>query len=184
MHNIPGFFNLLSDADKSGYTALRQVVSSDAVRYNRHQRIRTFLKIMDNIRGYCESRVDDSWVRYLVCGICWMGSGEFAVNTHQLRLLIGKSKSTINGVLAKMGYRTHALDDNALIEKIPMLANCPRQLRQWTTRRKPENKTETKEPETFDGWEQETYECEMENDDIAEWIEMALGEAGTRYPGS
>jgi hypothetical protein len=184
MPSIPDFFQLLSDGGKSGYTALRQVVSSDNVRHNRHQRIRTFLKVMDNIRGYCESHVDESWLRYLVCGICWMSTGDIAVNTHQLRLLIGKSKSTINGVLAKMGYTTSDLGGNALIEKIPMLASCPRQLRQWTTRRKPDNRTEAQEPELFDGWEQETYECESENDEITQWIEITFRGNARQPPGS
>jgi hypothetical protein len=184
MPTIPGFFNLLSDADKSEYMALRKVVSSDEVRYNRHQRIRTFLKVMDDIRRYCESHVDESWLRYLVCGICWMSSGDIAVNTHQLRLLIGKSKSTINGVFAKMGYVTPDLDAKALIEKIPMLTSCPRQLRQWTTRRKPDNKMETREPERFDGWEQETYQYDVDDDKISDWIEMTFRGSARQHSGS
>ena len=77
----------------------------------------------------------NDWKRYLVCGICWIND-DVAINTRQLRILLGKSKSTINGAFAKMGYETMPFRNNEeLLEKIPFLRGNFNEKRQWTVRR-------------------------------------------------
>jgi hypothetical protein len=123
-----------------------------------------------------------------------MKDEDIAINTHQLRLLLGKGKSTINGVFAKMGYITpdqRMIDESGLIEKMPILSSCPQQMRQWTIRRKivgvedGQKKAFTEsvlappqlavhEPDLFDGWERESYEREFDSDEITDRPDMAF----------
>ncbi|OHT09611.1 hypothetical protein TRFO_21404 [Tritrichomonas foetus] len=134
---VPEFFNLLSQDDQRQYHELRQTVGSPDNRYNRNKRLETFNEILDAIRQFCQRGDGEDWRRYLVCGVCWLGC-DIAINTRQLRILILKSKSTINGALAKMGYTTIPIkshDPTELVENIPFLKSHPQELRQWTTRR-------------------------------------------------
>jgi hypothetical protein len=62
-----------------------------------------------------------------------------AINTRQLRLLISKCKSSINGSLQKMGYTTHMSHSESwkiLFSRIPLLKDHFIELRQWTIRYK------------------------------------------------
>jgi hypothetical protein len=135
----PPFYEFLTDDDKGGYDSLRGSVASSDRRYNRNRRIATFQEMITIIRSYCESGESwDAWKRYLVCGICW-GTHEIAINTRQLRLLLAKSKSSINGVFAKMGYESVALNTKEspdVLTKIPFLQANAHESRQWTVRRK------------------------------------------------
>jgi hypothetical protein len=194
MNNTPDFFDLLSDLEKSRYMELKKVVSSDNMRYNRYKRIKTFKKIMRDIRYYCERNIEESCIGYVICGICWLNEEEIAINTHQLRLLLGKGKSTINGVIAKMGYITpdqRYIDENILNAKIPILSSYPQQQRQWTIRRRIVNieDVQTKsvteslsappqlaayEPGLFDRWKGENYEREFDSDEMTDWSDMTF----------
>lgn len=160
------FIQLLSPSDRIKYEELKQKVGSPENRYNRNKRIQTFTEIIESIRQFCIKNDDDDWKRCLVCGICWIphsssnessplsppeveslnDSGlykwsinqDLAINTRQLRILIAKSKSTINGALAKMGYEsvpTKGSDAEDLIGAIPFLNNHYTEMRQWTIRR-------------------------------------------------
>jgi hypothetical protein len=90
-------------------------------------------------RSFCIRSDDDDWKRCLVCGIFWYSEG-LCVNTAQLKLLIGKSKSSINGALAKMGFEqvpvTYARDGD-LMQTMPFLAERPAVAKQWTMRKAP-----------------------------------------------
>jgi hypothetical protein len=64
---------------------------------------------------------------------------DIAINTRQLRLLIGKCKSSINGAMSKMGFGTAPLKSaasQALITFIPFLKGNFVEQRQWTIRRR------------------------------------------------
>jgi hypothetical protein len=131
------FFDLLSDSNKKQYNKLKNVLSSSDFKHNRNKQIDTFYKMLDQIRSFCEKNDGEQWKKYLVCGICWL-NGDIAVNTRRLRITIGKSKSTINCALAKMGYETLTLkrrDPKTLHNKIPFLKDNSMEERQWTVRR-------------------------------------------------
>lgn len=88
------------------------------------------------IKNYAIRGDMDDWKRCLVCGICWLPEG-IGINTHQLRILIFKCKSSINGSLQKMRYtfnlgRSEA--GNAVARYMPILRNNSSELRQWTVR--------------------------------------------------
>lgn len=137
LKNYPSFFEILSDIDKEKYMKLHEKVGSPVNRYNRNKRLQTFNEILDDIKRFCIQEDGEDWRRYLVCGICWIND-DIVINTRQLRILIEKSKSTINGSFAKMGYCTVPMkehDTKYIIQFIPYLKSHPQELRQWTTRK-------------------------------------------------
>ncbi|KAK8839393.1 hypothetical protein M9Y10_031742 [Tritrichomonas musculus] len=137
-HGIPEYIDLLSDEDKRQYEELQKKVGSPNFRYNRNHRLDTLKDIFDCIKDFCEKSDKDKWKRYLVCGICWFDD-YIAINTRQLRLLISKSKSAINGALVKMGYITVSVKGeraSLLLETIPFLSGHFIEFRKWSIRKK------------------------------------------------
>ena len=134
----PKFLEFLSDEDQKHYEELRLKVGSPDNRYTRNRRLETLRSSLNSIREFCIRKDEDDWRRCLVCGIYWFDNGDIAINIRQLHLLIMKSKSTINGALAKMGYETiptKGEDADRLNEAIPFLAQQYNEFRQWTIRK-------------------------------------------------
>ena len=134
---VPTYFDLLNPADKEDYEKLKAELSSSDRRYNRNKRIETFREMLDLLKRYCVRDDEDTWKRCLVCGICWLDD-DIAINTRQLRIVLGKSKLSINGALSKMEYETitsKSSDTSVLVEKIPLLKGNFNEARQWTVRR-------------------------------------------------
>ncbi|OHT03885.1 hypothetical protein TRFO_28787 [Tritrichomonas foetus] len=135
----PLYWDLLSKSDQSAYLTLQNAFNSSAMKRNRGHRLETFGDILDTIRDFSEHKDVDDWRRFLVCGVCWMDNA-IAINTRQLRLLISRCKSSINGSLQKLGYITnpsHSKSWNALFAQIPLLKDNFAEIRQWTIRVKP-----------------------------------------------
>jgi hypothetical protein len=133
----PLYYQLLADTEKAGYDALQLRMSGHDHRYNRNRRVATFCEMLDDIRQFCEG--PDSARRYLACGICW-ADGFIATNTLHLRVILGKSKSSINGAFAKMGLGNSPGTDEEcaqIAELIPSLRLRTQEIRQWTVRRDP-----------------------------------------------
>jgi hypothetical protein len=129
------YYNLLYNSEKSAYDLLQSDFDSHLHRYNRNHRTTNFRDELDQIRQFCEG--PDAWRRYLACGICW-GLNFIATNTLQLRFLLGKSKSSINGCFAQMGFDicpSKDCDNTELFAKIPALKGRAHELRQWTIRK-------------------------------------------------
>jgi hypothetical protein len=98
----------------------------------------TLQECFDEIRTFCLRRESDDHLRCLVCGIFWFDSGELGINTRQLRILLAKSKSSINGALAKMKFITLPTKEHErdrLIAALPALRGDWLEVRQWTIRR-------------------------------------------------
>jgi hypothetical protein len=134
----PRSWELLSEADKAAYLKLKQDFNEAGLRHNRNTRLEQFDGILEAIRQFAERRDGDDWRRFLVCGVCWIENG-IAINTRQLRILLGKCKSSINGSLQKMGYTTNASHSQSwkiLFRCIPLLKDRFSELRQWTIRYK------------------------------------------------
>ena len=136
LNQLPEFFNLLSNEDKEGYEKLRSALSSRNCRNRRNKRLETFNEMLNSVRTYAVRHDDNDWKRCLVCGVLWLSNG-IAINTRQMRLLIDKCKSSINGSLHRMGYSAVTCrgdTSNQIVELIPMLKNNFSELRQWTVR--------------------------------------------------
>lgn len=134
---LPKYWNLMSDADKYQYNRIRAAMSSPNNKNQRNKRIETFSESLEIIKKFAVRGDADDWRRCLTCGVCWLPEG-LAINTHQLKLMIFKCKSSINGSLQKMGFnvslgRTEAA--TAMVSGIPFLKENSAELRQWTVRR-------------------------------------------------
>lgn len=135
-YSLPKYIHLLSEADKIGYQFLRNKLSLSIAKIQRNKRIESFADLIDSIKQYCIRGDANDWRRCLVCGICWLGDS-IAINTHQLKMLIFKCKSSINGSLHKMGYSANVNRNIAismLLYYFPMLQNSINDLRAWTVR--------------------------------------------------
>lgn len=135
---LPDYWYLLSEKDKTDYRGLQHVFNAATYRRNRGHRVEAFDEILETIRNFAERGDEDDWKRFLVCGVCWMDY-DLAVNTRQMRLLVTKCKSSINGSLQKMGYSTntyHSKSWKVLFDRIPVLKDKFGEIRQWTIRYK------------------------------------------------
>jgi hypothetical protein len=138
--NEPQYWNLLSEEDKASYIQLKNGFLMNAPSRSRNNTVDNFDGMLESIRQFAERDNEDDWRRFLVCGLCWMPNA-LAINTRQLRLLVSKCKSSINGSLQKLGYTTdmsHSESWKGLFPHIPMLKDHFRELRQWTIRYKTE----------------------------------------------
>lgn len=136
-HGTPKFLELLSKEDWDEYENLQRLVGSPNNRYNRNRRYTVLTDIFERIRVFCERNDQDDWKRCLACGICWLEDGLIAINTNQLKVLISKCKSSINGALDIMGYETlpqKAEQYKLLKNKIPILIRNFGEIRHWTIR--------------------------------------------------
>ncbi|EAY16410.1 hypothetical protein TVAG_004410 [Trichomonas vaginalis G3] len=133
---FPNYWCILNDFDKFQYGILRVSLSTHYAKNQRNKRVGNFTEILELIKRFCIRGDADDWRRCLVCGVCWLPNG-IAVNTRQLKLLIFKCKSSINGSLHKMGYSVNfgrAEPTNSLVMAIPILKDNINELRQWTIR--------------------------------------------------
>jgi hypothetical protein len=92
--------------------------------------------MLEAIKAFAVRDDEDDWKRCIVCGVIWL-PGSIAINTRQLRLLIDKCKSSINGSLQRMGYSSvtsRGDTSKQLIEFVPKLPGNFSELRQWTVR--------------------------------------------------
>jgi hypothetical protein len=136
--DTPMFFSLLDESDQKSYLEMRELLHNSEKRYKRNKRIESLQEALDTIQEFCVRHSPDDWKRSLVCGVCWMGP-DIAINTRQLRLLVDKCKSSINGALSKMGYGTtpgKSAISQSLLTFIPFLKGNFVEQRQWTIRRR------------------------------------------------
>lgn len=137
MLQVPKYWNILSDFDKYHYNCLRMALSSQYGKNQRNKRIENFTEMLEIIKKFCVRGDGDDWRRFLVCGYCCFPEG-IAINTRQLKILILKCKSSINGSLHKMGFNPNfgrAEACNSLLNAIPYLRENLNELRQWTVRK-------------------------------------------------
>jgi hypothetical protein len=104
----------------------------------RNRRVAAFTEMLDAIKSFALQGDKNDSLRCIVCGICWLAEG-LAVNTHELRQLIPKCKSSINGSLQRLGYtmnlnRTES--SQAMAAFCPYLKDNTAELRKWTVRRR------------------------------------------------
>ena len=138
IQKYPDYWELLSEQDKNEYQALKVTFNTGSIKRNRGHRIETFDGILGAIHQYAEKGQDTDWRRFLVCGVCWIENA-IAINTRQLRILISKCKSSINGSLQKLGYYTntsHSESWKILFSRIPLLKDNYPEIRQWTIRQR------------------------------------------------
>jgi len=133
------YIELLSNEDRIEYYALKSEFSQRTNKYRRGKRKETLEDNIIKVIGFCEKKPQDSWKRSLVCGVCNLGT-TFAVSILQLKELLDKSKSTINGGLVKIGYivseRNFVECIAELVDTIPLLKGNFIEQRKWSFRTK------------------------------------------------
>ncbi|EAY19968.1 hypothetical protein TVAG_402220 [Trichomonas vaginalis G3] len=138
MPETPTYWELLNNCDQDTYQDLQKKLSSSECRNCRNKRLDNFNEMLDEIKTYTNKSDGDDWKRCLVCGVCFLSDG-IAINTHQLSILIGKCKSSINGSLHRLKYVPFPCSNAAsqeLVGLIPKLKVNYSELRQWTLRKK------------------------------------------------
>ena len=147
-NTVPMFYWMMSDADKYQYNCLRYSIATTASKNQRNKRISTFNEAMDAIKMFAIRGDANDKLRSLVCGICWLNEG-IAINTHQLKTLLGKCKSSINGSLQKIGFSSNlsrAETTNAMTRFFPFLNENSSELRKWSVRNYPQQVLELSSP--------------------------------------
>ncbi|EAX95842.1 hypothetical protein TVAG_425950 [Trichomonas vaginalis G3] len=137
LSEYPKFWALLNSTDMYQYMYIRTTLLASIGKNIRNKSNENFADILQLLKNFCQRGDCEDWKRCLVAGICFFGNGSIAINTHQLRLFIGKCKSSINGSLHKLGFNYGLERSEAtanIIGMIPMLKENPSELRQWTLR--------------------------------------------------
>jgi hypothetical protein len=135
----PMYFWMLSDYDKYQYNCLKYALASSASKNQRNMRITNFNEAIEAIKCFAIRGDKDDKLRSLVAGICWLKDG-IATNTHQLKILMGKCKSSINGSLQKMGFAQTISRSKAiatLTNYFPFFKDNTAELRKWSVRQFP-----------------------------------------------
>ncbi|KAH0795417.1 potassium/sodium hyperpolarization-activated cyclic nucleotide-gated channel 1 [Histomonas meleagridis] len=170
----PNYWELLTEEDQVQYIELQKKFSTSEYKNRRNKSKETFQNLIDQIKGFVVRNDGNVIQRSLVCGIVWLEHG-IAINTHQLCLLTGKCKSSINGSFQSIGYGTIPVgtdSSNELINTFPFLKNNFPELRQWTIRQKIEGSSglsdESPAPNGFE--ESENYHYETSVIDVVKKI--------------
>lgn len=132
----PPHWELLDAEDQEVYQRLNAALSAPVTKSKRNKRINDFRDIVDAIDLFENSDETNKWKRCLVCGVCKLQGG-IAVNIAQLKRLICKCKSSINGSLKGLGFDkviSKGVEFDELLHIIPYLKDSPGDLRQWTLR--------------------------------------------------
>jgi hypothetical protein len=132
----PRFFALLNNNDREVFLRITSALSAPSSRNKRNTRMNEFEEIVEAIDLFENTDQDDKWKRCLACGIVKLTAG-IAVNTNQLRHLVFKCRSSINGSLKGLGYDSIVTKPEAteeLLDLIPALRALPAELKQWTIR--------------------------------------------------
>ena len=133
---MPLFWDYLNDHDKEDYLKMRTALSSPACKHRRHHSNELNREIVNTIKNYVIRNDGDDWRRALVSGIVWLPNA-IAINTRQLRLLLSKCKSSINGSFQQLGYVAQPqLDQEILLKKIPFQFRKVTDFKKWSIRQK------------------------------------------------
>ncbi|OHT09267.1 hypothetical protein TRFO_21929 [Tritrichomonas foetus] len=135
--SLQPYWNALNDADRMGYIYLRSTISQKSSQPQRNRRIGHFSETLEIIRQFVMRNDGEESKRGICCGIYWIKDG-IATNTHHLRLLFNKCKSSINGSFQKVGYTVfedRAETGSTLSSVFPELKNKLNDLRKWTIRK-------------------------------------------------
>ena len=168
-NNIPLYWERLNESDQKEYLMLQSRFSSSSCKNRRNKSNETFASIIDSIHSYIFRGDGNEYNRSLVCGLIFLNQmvtidkdkyknqevkkDYIVTNTKQLKILLNKSKSSLNGSFHQIGYElTEDFEDNpffgdvsklnkeiptmpAVIGKLfPEFDNQYNIVRQWTIR--------------------------------------------------
>lgn len=137
---LPRSFNLLKDEDKVEYISMKNRFREE-INLSRHgERLDVFISRLKKVRNYVnkDSVPSNRWKRMVVCGIMFLDNFDaLAINIQQLKILLGKCKSSINGSLQQLGYiakpSTHEINQE-IAQQVPLFKDDYLELKKWTIR--------------------------------------------------
>jgi hypothetical protein len=136
---LPRHWELLSRDDQAKYLTLQQSLATPSGKNRRNRSVETFPQTLETIKSFVNRNDGDDWKRSLVCGVCWLNSeGTVAVNIRQLRVLVSKCKSSINGSFQLLGFSLVSAGtecSGSIGRCLPVLHDNFQELRQWTVRK-------------------------------------------------
>jgi hypothetical protein len=136
---LPRHWELLSCDDQAKYLALQQSLATPSQKNRRNRSVDTFPQTLETIKSFVNRNDGDDWKRSVVCGVCWLNSeGTVALNIRQLRVLVSKCKSSINGSFQFLGFDLVSAGMECSIslgKYLPVLHDNFQELRQWTIRK-------------------------------------------------
>lgn len=130
------YWELLSSDDQTTYRRICSAITAPSLKNKRNTKIDDFKEMLEAVDLFENHESEEKWKRCLVCGVVKFHGG-IAVNISQLKQLVKKCKSSINGSLKGMGYTIisgKASECSELLEIIPNLKGNLGELRQWTVR--------------------------------------------------
>jgi hypothetical protein len=101
----------------------------------------SFSEALEAIKAFVVRNDKSDSTRALMCGVGWLPEG-LAINIHQLRHLLPKCKSSINGSLQKLGYSISLRRGEcsaSILRELPCLRGNTPEVRKWSVRRKPDS---------------------------------------------
>lgn len=133
---LPNHWTLLTEGDQHDYLIMRSQFHEAIAKSRRGERIDVFVQRLKTIRAFISREPSTQWKRAIVCGVMFLNSA-LAINIQQLRILMGKCKSSINGSLQQLGYiskpSTHEIDQE-MTKMIPLLKDDHSEMKKWTIR--------------------------------------------------
>lgn len=136
LSQVPKYWNLLDEVDKQGYLSLRASLAVSVLKCQRNQKTENFSEMLEMIHKFCVRGDNNDWKRFLACGYCSFNN-KIAINNGQFKILTFKCKSSLNGLLNKIGLQSkHSRGDTMrmLNSIFPMLKGNVTEARQWTIR--------------------------------------------------
>ena len=135
--SLPGtYWSQLTLEDKMEFLKLRTKLHETQKASMKDRRLVSFSNEMATILKFLERDERCREQRCVLSGVAFAGP-YICVNTRQLTSFLGRCKSSINGSLQQLGYvavRTKSKARACVLAVMPILANDPNLLRQWTVR--------------------------------------------------
>jgi hypothetical protein len=103
---------------------------------SKDRRVIAFPRELQAVLNYLERSPDNKESRCIITGLCFVGA-VVCINTRQLKRLLNRCKSSINGSFQQLGYvavRTKSKARGCAVAALPALEHDQNLLRQWTCR--------------------------------------------------
>jgi hypothetical protein len=126
----------LSEDDRIEYFRLRSTFQQSPKISSKDRRVVAFPREVQTVLRYIERSQENMEGRCIITGLCFVGA-IVCINTRQLKTLLHRCKSSINGSFQQLGYiafRTKAKARSCAVAALPSLECDQNLLRQWTCR--------------------------------------------------
>lgn len=129
-------WDTLTNEEKAEFCGLCCDFVREQSTLSRDPRVVTFPADLVRILKFIDRSPNNIEARAICAGIYFLGP-LICINTRQVKGVIGRCKSSINGLLQQLGYvtlRTRAMTHFCLLRALPILAQNYAYVRQWTVR--------------------------------------------------